>query len=347
MSPFKKASDIKVGCIGYGGVGENGMGRNHLTEMVAAGMTPVAVCELNPERLALAQRQFPGITPYTDVADMLKKSDVNLLAVITPHSLHAPLAIQCLKAGRHAVCEKPMACTTAECDAMIAEAKKRKLVVSTYHNRHWDGQIRETLAHVEKGQIGDIVRVECRFPSGYNKPGETWRSSMSMSGGILYDWGVHLIEWALQVIKSEIVEVSGFSHSGFWGNQTSWKKDGIEDEATAVVRFKSGCLLTLRISNLDANERSNLLEVIGTKGQYHFDWMGWYFTTHPKAGETLFLKGRNPGNQSEKFYQNIADHLVKGTPLVITGEFARRPIHILDLAVQSAKLSKALPAKYK
>ena len=347
MAQFKKASDIKVGCIGYGGVGPNGMGRNHLNEMVRAGMTPVAVCELNPERLKLAQEQFPGIIPYTNVADMLKKSDVNLLAIITPHSAHAPLALQCLRAGRHAVCEKPMAITTAECDAMIKEAAKRKLVVSTYHNRHWDGQIRETLRHVDKGQIGDIMRVECRFPTGYRKPGETWRSSMSMSGGILYDWGVHLIEWALQVIKSDIVEVSGYGHSGFWANQTSWKKDGIEDEATAVVRFKSGCMLTLRLSNVDCNERSALLECVGTKGQYYFDWMGWELTTHPVENENLVHKGKNPGNESEKFYQNIADHLTKGTPLVITGEFARRPIHILDLAVKSAKLGKALPAKYK
>ena len=347
MALFKKPSDIKVGCIGYGGVDENSMGRQHLTEMAAAGMTPVAVCELNPERLKIAQKQFPGVTPFTNVGEMLEKSDVNLLAIITPHSLHAPLAIQCLKAGRHAVCEKPMAVTTAECDAMIKEAAKRGLVVSTYHNRHWDGQLRSTLEHVGKGQIGDIVRVELRFPSGYGKPGETWRSSMSMSGGILYDWGVHLLEWALQIVKSEITEVSGYAHNGFWGAQTSWKKDGIEDEATAVVRFKNGAMVTLRISNLDSNERSNLLEVVGTKGQYSFDWMGFELTTHPVAGENQFFKGKNPGNQSEKLYQNICDHLVKGTPLIITGEFARRPIHILDLAVKSAKLGKALPAKYK
>jgi len=345
MSLFKKPSDIKVGCIGYGATANSIMGRLHLQGMQKAGMTPAAVCEITPERLKVAEQEFPGIKTFTNVADMLKNSDVNLLAIITPHNTHAPLALQCLKAGRHVVCEKPMAITTAECDKLIAEAAKRKLVISTYHNRHWDGQITETLKHVEAGEIGKVVRIEARFPYGYCKPGDSWRSSKSKSGGILYDWGVHIIEWALQIAKSDITEVSGYAHYGFW--ETAWKDDSNEDEATAVVRFKNGIVLTLRLSHLDCHEKPDILNVIGTKGQYSFDWMGWYLTTHPVLGETKIFKGKNPPDDHPQYYQNICDHLVKGTPLVITGEYARRPIHILDLASKSAKLGKALPAKYK
>ena len=347
MALFKKASDIKVGCIGYGGVGENGMGRQHLKEMVQAGMTPVAVCEPNPERLALAEKQYPGITPFTNVTEMLKKSDVNLLAIITPHSTHAPLALQCLKAGRHAVCEKPMACTTAECDAMVKEAAKRNLVVSTYHNRHWDGCILEALRRVESGQIGDVVRIEGRWNSGHTPPSETWRGSMKMSGGILYDWGVHLIEYGLQIAKSEVVEVSGYAHRGFWAAQSPWKADCNEDEASACIRFKNGMVFNLRVSNLDANAKDGYLEVVGTKGQFTISWMGFELYTHSASGETILHKSRIPDNEGWRLYQNIADHLTKDTPLVITGEYARRPIHYLELAVKSAKLGKALPVKYK
>jgi len=137
MKKYKSASDIRVGIIGYGGAFN--MGRGHLKEMEQAGMTPVAVCEVDAERLKVAETDFPGIETYSTVAEMLRKSDVNLVTIITPHNTHAKLALQCLKAGRHVVCEKPLAITTAECDAMIAAAKKSGVVLSTYHNRHWDG----------------------------------------------------------------------------------------------------------------------------------------------------------------------------------------------------------------
>ena len=344
MALFKKPADIKVGTIGYGGV--YNMGRQHLNEMAKAGMTPVAVCELDAARLALARQDFPGVETFSSVAEMLKKSDVNLLAIITPHNTHAPLALQCLKAGRHVVCEKPLAITTAECNAMIQEAAKRKLVISTYHNRHWDGHILEAVKRIGNGQIGDLVRVECRM-GGYDKPSETWRGSKKFSGGVMYDWGVHLLEYALQLIKSDITEVSGYAHNGFWAPQTKWGKDCIEDEASAVVRFKSGCVLTLRISKVEANAKPGIVEFTGTKGQYVMDFGGFEQITHPNAGETVVTKGKNPPSEGWKLYQNICDNLVKNTPLIITGEYSRRPIHILDLAVKSAKLGKALPAKYK
>ncbi len=344
MASFKKPADIKVGCIGYGGAFN--MGRSHLNEMRMAGMTPVAVSELDTARLKVAEQDFPGIQTFSSVTDMLKKSDVNLIAIITPHNTHAKLALQCLKAGRHVVCEKPLAITTAECDAMIAEATKRKLVISTYHNRHWDGHILEAVKRIGNGQLGDLVRVECRM-GGYGKPGDWWRASKTISGGILYDWGVHLLEYALQIIKSDITEVSAYAHTGFWADQTKWKKDGIEDESTAVIRFKNGCMLTLRISNLEANAKPGIVEFTGTKGQYVMDFNTFEHIAHPAGGETLVTKGKNPSGEGHKLYQNIADHLTKNTPLVITGEWSRRPIHILDLACKSAKLGKALPAKYK
>ncbi|MBC8041640.1 MAG: Gfo/Idh/MocA family oxidoreductase, partial [Opitutaceae bacterium] len=132
MKPFKSPSEIKVGVIGYGGAFN--MGRQHLQQMQAAGMTPVAVCEVDASRLAVATTDFPGIETYPTIAAMLKNSAVNLIVIITPHNTHASLALQCLRAGRHVVCEKPLAITTKEVDAMIAAAKKAGVMLSTYHN---------------------------------------------------------------------------------------------------------------------------------------------------------------------------------------------------------------------
>jgi predicted dehydrogenase len=343
MKKYKNASDIRVGVIGYGGAFN--MGRGHLKEMEQAGMTPVAVCEVDAERLKVAETDFPGIQTYSTVAEMLRKSDVNLITIITPHNTHAKLALQCLKAGRHVVCEKPLAITTAECDAMIAAAKKSGVVLSTYHNRHWDGWILRAVEQIkEKKVIGDIYRVEARM-GARALPSDWWRTSRTISGGILYDWGVHLLEYGLQLIDSDITEVAGFSKTGYWAPKTKWKKDTNEDEAEAVVRFRNGSWLTLNISSLDSNAKPGFLEITGTEGSYVMDWSG--YTIHKREGQNYSLEqGAHYPNAWEKFYGNIADHLTKGVKLVITPEWSRRPIHILDLAAQSAKKGRTLTAKY-
>lgn len=344
MARFKKPSDIKVGVIGYGGAFN--MGKAHLNQMVEAGMTPCAVSEIDADRLKVADKEFPGIKTYTSTGKMLKESGVNMVAIITPHDTHAKLALQCLRAGVHVCCEKPFAITTAECDAMIKEAKKRKLVVSTYHNRHWDGCILQAVKAIKKQRvIGDIFRIEAHM-GGYGQPRDWWRTSKSISGGVLYDWGVHLLEYSLQLIDSEIVEVSGFAKTGFWGPKTKWKKDANEDEGYAVVRFKNGTWLTLCITNLDSHPKQGQLEITGTKGTYIFTNRDYEVHTH-SDGERIVTKGSSPASEGWRYYKNVADHLVKGKPLVITGEWARRPIHILDLACQSAKKGKTFKAKYK
>jgi scyllo-inositol 2-dehydrogenase (NADP+) len=302
------------------------------------------VVDVDPARLAIAENDFPGIETYTSVATMLKKSSANFVIIITPHNTHAALATKCAAAGKHVVVEKPFAITTAECDKMIDAAKKSKVLLSTYHNRHWDGCVLGAVKQVGSGAIGDIVRVEARM-GGWSKPRDWWRSSRTISGGILFDWGVHLLEYSLQLIGSEIAEVTGFATTGVWADQIAWKEDSNEDEATAIVRFKNGVLLTLRISAIDTNAKQGWVEVTGTKGTYVFDH-GTYELIKPKAQAVVRERGNSPESEQWRFYRNIADHLVKGEELVITPEWARRPVHILDLAVKSAKQGKTLKATY-
>lgn len=344
MAKFKKASDIKVGVVGYGGAFN--MGKHHFNEMVKAGMTVSAVAEVDPKRLEAAKADFPGIATFASLGEMLKKGDVNLITIITPHNTHAKLAIAALNAGKHVVCEKPLAITTEECDAMIAAARKNKVVISTYHNRHWDGPILNAMKHMGQGLVGDVVRVEAHM-SGYGKPGDWWRSSKSISGGILYDWGVHLLEYSLQILgaQAKIDQVTAFAKKGFWSGQTKWKNDTNEDEGYAIARFSNGSWLSLLVSSIDNNPRRGFVEVTGTKGSYIVDWNANEFICK-KGGATVITKYPNPQGEGWKFYQNVADHLVKGEKLVITGEWARRPIHILDLADKSARKGQTLKAKY-
>lgn len=332
-----------MGVVGYGGA--YNMGRQHLQEMQAAGMTPIAVAEVDSARLAVAGEDFPGIGQFSSVGEMLKGSPVDLVVLITPHNTHAGLAIECLRAGRHVICEKPLAITTAEVDAMIAASKKSGVMLSTYHNRHWDGRILQAVDLVKKRRrIGDIVRIECHM-GGYSQPGDWWRSSRSISGGILYDWGVHLLEYSLQLIDAPIREVQGFSHEGFWAPKTKWKTDANEDEGFLVVRFEGRQWLTLSISHIDSKGKEGWLEITGTKGTLVFDGPSTTLYQNQK-GRSVITKMENPKDEGARFYENIAAFLTGKADLIITAEWSRRPIHILDLAARSARAGKALPAKY-
>jgi scyllo-inositol 2-dehydrogenase (NADP+) len=340
MKRFKTARDIRVGIIGFGG-----MARWHIMGLKKAGLTLAAVTDVVSAHLDEAKKECPGIETYSTLSAMLKKGDVDVVLLITPHDTHARLAVQCLNAGKPVICEKPLAITTAECDRMIAAAQKNKVFVTAFHNRHWDGLILNALKKIRAGLIGDVIRVEAHWVE-YGCPNDTWRSSKSHSGGVLYDWGVHLLEWVLQIADSEIVEVTGFAKPSTWAPKTRWKEDTIEDEGLAMMRFANGMWASLCISNIDVNHKRGVLEITGTKGTLicgHTEWESIVI----KGKKKIITKGPNPKDEWHRFYANIRDHFISGAKLAISPEWARRPIHVLDLANQSAKQGKSLSAKHK
>ena len=344
MAHFSAASDIKVGIIGYSPAFN--MGRSHMTEAQKAGMTPAAVADLSADNLAAAEADFPGVKTYSDGMELIADPDIDLVVLIIPHNLHADFAVKCLNSGKHVVSEKPFAITTQECDDMIAAAEANNLMVSTYHNRHWDGCILEALDRIGSGAIGDIVRIEAHI-GGHKKPGDWWRTSKSISGGVLYDWGVHLLEYSLQLLDDEIEEVMGMSRTGFWADQTPWKEDTNEDEASAFVRMSGGAFINLRISSIDASPRPGQVEIFGTKGTYVMSQRDWQVISYNSDGQRVTVEGQNREHERWRFYQNVSDHLVKEETLIITPQWARRPIHVLDLAGQSSAQGKTIAARYR
>ena len=166
-----RLTEIKCAIIGYGG-----MAKHHADMMAQTGvMKVVAVCDVEPQRLEVAKSHLPNINTYRDVEDLLAKEDFDLAVIVTPHNTHAPLALKCLNAGKHVVVEKPMCLTVKEATAMIKAAKGKGVMLTVYHNRHWDGDFLAIKEVVEAGLIGEIFHVEM-FGGGYYRPGHAWRS---------------------------------------------------------------------------------------------------------------------------------------------------------------------------
>ncbi|MCW8131171.1 MAG: Gfo/Idh/MocA family oxidoreductase [Planctomycetota bacterium] len=327
---------IKVGTIGYGGAFN--MGKHHLNDMMKnKGFVPAAVCDLDAKRLETAQTDFPGIQTYTDVDEMLRKSDVELLAIILPHNVHAKVAIQCMNAGRHVVVEKPFAITVKECDAMIAAGKKHKVVCSTFHNRHWDSNILTIKKHLHK--IGRPFRWES-YAGHYGEPGTWWRSYKDISGGVIYDWGAHFCEWMLQVMDYEMLEINGYQV------KEVWKKFTNEDELEAVVRFKGNAVGSHVASTVSITGKDQI-RIVGTKGAIVASHGSCDVYLKDKDNHTVKTSVKMEPAQNSEYYKNVHDHLFHGKKLVITPEWARRVIQILDYAGQSSEKGTGIKAKYK
>ena len=336
MAKNRQRRTIPVGVVGYGGAFN--MGRHHLMQMAMnAEFVPRAVCDIDANRLETARQEFPGIETYASIGRMMRRSDVELVAIILPHHMHAKAAIRCIDAGRHVVVEKPFALTVAECDHMIGAARRNKVMLSAYHNRHWDANIRTIMKHLPR--ISRPFRWES-FQGTYRKPGTWWRSDKEISGGIIYDWGAHYTEWMLQVMDYEIESISGFRIA----NEV-WTETTNEDEVEAVVRFKGDAIASHTATSI-AMAGKDAIRITGTKGAIVASHSAVDLYVKNRRGETTVTHLMMEPSAGHLYYRNIRDHLIDGAPLVITAEKARRVIQVLEYACRSAAGGRPMKPKY-
>ncbi|HIL11004.1 MAG TPA: Gfo/Idh/MocA family oxidoreductase, partial [Candidatus Latescibacteria bacterium] len=252
-----------------------------------------------------------------------------LVTIITPHNTHAKLAVQCLNAGVNVVCEKPLAITSAEVKQMLAAAKKKKVMISTFHNRRWDGDfvVLRDLIRKEK-IIGRVFRIEAGF-FGYGEQGTWWRSNKEVSGGAIYDWGAHFTDWILNIITDPVDWVSGYQVKNH-----EWSKYDNEDHSEYTVRFKGGCTATLTMSNLSMSPRPRW-RILGEKGSIE-DVGGKYLVKTIVNGRQMSTEVPFAESNWDAYYENVYKHLMGRAKLVITPESAGRVIGVLEAANISA-----------
>ena len=336
MNPQVSAKPVRVGLVGYGGAFK--MGMYHHNFMVEAGVfETVAVCDVDPACLAQAKADFgEHIRTYRSLGRMLAADLVDMCVIITPHNTHYKLAVQCLQAGKHVVVEKPMCITYAEAMGMIEAARKHDRMLSVFHNRRWDGQYLTIKKCLADGLLGDIFHIEA-FHGGFSKPRDWWRSIKKISGGSFYDWGAHFLDWTLGLVpEAKMVGVTGFYHEN-----VVWKNCTNEDQAQVLIRFDTGCVADVQMSEIAYVPRATW-RILGTKGAIE-DWWRDSLTVHtqvkgyPAKMEIKYQEGR-----WADYYRNIGDHLTKGAELIVKPEQSARTIAIMECAEKSAKQGQTL-----
>jgi predicted dehydrogenase len=182
---------LRVGVIGAGNIFERG----HLPALLETDALRVtAVTDLEPSRSASATERLPGSVAVASATEIVRREDVDAVLVLTPTDTHAGLAIEALEAGRHVLCEKPMARSAADARRMADAATRsgRRLMIG--HTRHFDERWIAMYEAVRAGRIGDPVYV-FRSEHAFNgAPDGAWPWLAERSGGVLWDVGVHVAE---------------------------------------------------------------------------------------------------------------------------------------------------------
>jgi len=346
-------ADLGLAVVGYGPFG--GMGYLHGNAAANVdGLEFAAAVDTDSNRRKAAEQEFPGITTYADMADLLNDDAVDIVVIATPPNSHASLALEALRAGKHVVAEKPMCITVAEADELIATADAHGLALTVNQNRRWDPDYRTLRRAVERGLVGDVFNIET-FVGGFEHPCRAWHSEVAVSGGAIYDWGSHHIDWILQLMDDDPVTVVAHGHKRVWQDVTNL------DQVRVRLGWADGREAQFLQSDV-AGFRPPKLYVQGTKGTVtgHYrpfsvervePGLGYVNeqSHHAEAPVDLTLARYEPGwgltettlppqpAAPHAFHRNLADHLHLGEPLDVGPGQVRRVIAVLEAAQRSVE----------
>jgi scyllo-inositol 2-dehydrogenase (NADP+) len=345
---LEAASPIGIGLYGFGAIG-----REHATSANEVdGLELRGVCDRSAERRADAARRFAAPT-HGDAARMLADPAVELVVVGVPPVLHADAVLECLAAGKHVVCEKPFALTAGDADRMLEAAARVGRTVTVYQSRRWDPDFIALRRAVARGDVGEPFYMET-FIGGYGHPCSFWHSHEPVSGGSIFDWGSHHIDWVLQVLRGDVVRVAATAHKRVWHDVTN------ADQVRVDLTFEGGEQASFLHSDVAAALKPKWY-LLGTEGAIVGDWRHEAVRSRAWTGDLVEERLQPaeaparvsvhradggggvdvtelalPPRARHGFYRNLADHLLLGEPLAVPAREARRNVAVMEAATSSA-----------
>ncbi len=271
---------LKVGVVGVGGIA-----KTHMPGWAASEHAEVvAGSDISAEALENWGAVY-GVTKLaTDPAELFRDPDIDIIDVCTPNRYHAPISIAALDAGKHVLCEKPLAPTPEEIEAMIAARDRSGKLLMTAQHFRFRGDSQALKAEVAAGALGDVYHARSwMLRRGWlpARPGFIYKKHSG--GGPTIDVGVHILDLTLWLMDNpQPVAVSGVAKAPLAlreGAFSQWRLDPIpqdmdvEDFAAAFVRFEDGATLVLETSWLlhhDTPGEDTQIWLYGTEGGCHW-----------------------------------------------------------------------------
>lgn len=304
-----------------------------------------------------ASRQYPGTRVARSVEEMLGDVGIQLVVVATPSYSHFELARQCLREQRHVVVDKPFTLKSDEAAELIRMARERKLLLTVYQNRRWDGNYQTIRQVIAGGELGRIVTFESHFDRFRAQARrDVWRESGGPGGGILFDLGPHVIDEALTLF--------GVPES-ICASVRVDREDAVVDDAWDIrLAYPHPHRMTAFLrATLTACTPGPRCVLHGTRGSFTkwgidpqedqlkagmtFDSPGFGEEPESAWGELRLcddgarriptLRGDYRG-----FYANVRDALLGKAELAVRPEQAWRTTRLIELARESSSLGRRL-----
>lgn len=346
---------IGLGLIGYGGMGSwhAEMIREKLKDITVAG-----IWDIREE--ARAKAKANGFNVYSSLDELLGDDKVQLVTIATPNDWHKPLAKAAFAAGKNVVSEKPVSLCAADLQEMIDASRAAGKLFSVHQNRRWDRDFKMVRSILENGTIGKPYFIESRV-LGSRRVLFGWRGVKKEGGGMLLDWGVHLIDQLMDMIDEKVVSVGASLQEVY--------ADEADDNCKVILTFESGlqalvevatnCLIMLPRWHIEAKDGTAVIEdwdcngkIVQIREGSEMEWSDRI--TYTSAGPTRTMSPRPVQTTIElplpevkadwsEFYQNIADTIAGKAELIVRPEQAMRVMKVIDLCFESSEKRCALP----
>lgn len=336
-------SRLKVGVLGCGSIAKY----RHLPEFAEnKHVKIVALCDVNEERVKKKAEQY-GATAYTDYEEMLEKEALDLVSICLPNHLHASATIAALNKGCHVLCEKPMATSKDEAEAMIAAAEENGKQLMIAHNQRFVASHEKAKELIENGEIGKVYSFRTTFghggPEGWSADGrDSWffRKEEAFIGA-MGDLGVHKADLIRYLLGEEVVEVGAFV-------ETSAKGDTeVDDNAVCVLKMESGIVGTLVASWSYNAFQDNSTVIYGEKAIIRLeDDPDHSLIVHYTDGEIDRydldkIQTNEEGGQTTSYViDHFVEAIVEGKEVPISGVEGKKSLEVVLAALQSNEEKK-------
>lgn len=218
-------------------VGLGGMGNWH-RELIPSisGLKLCGSFDIDESRQRFAEEK--GLYVYHSLEELLSDQNCDMILIATPNHFHKEIAVQAMNYGKHVVCEKPAALNSGELEEILEAADKNQHLFVVHQNRRWDEDYLVVKKIYEENLLGDIHRIESRVHGSRGIPGD-WRQMKECGGGMVLDWGVHLLDQILKMIPGKIISV--------YASLTHVTNELVDDGFCTILKFDQGLEVLLEV----------------------------------------------------------------------------------------------------
>ncbi|MEG0848082.1 MAG: Gfo/Idh/MocA family oxidoreductase [Niameybacter sp.] len=293
-----------------------------------------------------------GLKCYNSLEELVNDKEIDIVTIATPNDVHKDIAITCMRHGKHVVCEKPVTMNAQELEEVMAVQKETGKLFSVHQNRRWDKDYVIIKKVIEEQMIGKACMIENRV-QGSRQAMHGWRAYKINGGGMMLDWGVHLVDQLLDMIPAPVVDVYADLHALYSEEVDDNLKVMLkfENEVSAIVEVATNCFINQARWHVIGEEGTAVINDWSCNGQIvklnteeAMEWAdaivyteaGPTRTMAPRPSETTInLPLPEAASDWTDYYKNIVSVLDGTAELIVKPEQCLRVMKVIDAIFKS------------